>query len=882
MSTPLSLVFKTTAANQTVTVNLTVANGSPYAINWDASNSSTYTSFTGTGAALLARPNTYANIGMYRVDISGTAITAFRCNSNPSRLYSVISFGTVGLTDLTETFQNCNVLTTVSGEQQMPSSIPSTVTRMGSMFRNSNVNSSNMCSWDVSGVSTMDYMFQNATSFNQPIGAYWDMRNITDCSVMFNNATKFNNGGVPFGPKWKFTLGKLGSNGISGIFWNATQFNQPIGDWGYIGIQLDFLFANCTAFNSTISFDTSSGKAMYNMFQNATNFNQDISGWNVSNASNMNNMFNGASKFNQPIGSWTPINVTNMSGMFNGATAFNQPIGSWNVSKVTNMSGMFQSATAFNQPIGSWTPINVANMSGMFTGATVFNQPLNSWNVSKVTNMSGMFQSATAFNQPLDNWRLSQLSSFSSLFQGAVAFNQSLNTWDVSGVTNMSNMFYGANTFNQPLNTWDVRNVTNMNGMFRSAISFNQDLSWNVIKVTNMSNMFNGATSFNRSLGSWNVGNVTTMATMFPGSGMSVANFDLTLNGWATLPSVKPAVPLSNVNYSLDSSASYANLTTSPKSWVITSGYYAGSRPVITNVNNNTNGVNKTITFTQSTLSPVGTSIVYYYSYDGINRLGSGISNNSATTYTFDVSSSVFTSNKSLYIIAYYPSSNPVGSLPSTTPYTINVTGSVVPVITNIVPGPNRSTITFSKNDAGWDTAPNYYYSFDGTTKNGLATYPSFTVNSLTNSTPYTLYIIASNTPNSSNTESNLYSASGTLNVYGSVPIFTLTTGTNKTTFSYSQTTGGTGTSTFYYVLNGVRVSAPSSPFDLSGLTNTPYSIYLIATNTAGDIRSLTITYSGTPISTEVPVTPATYWNQQYVKKTTYFARKSFWLKRKR
>ena len=145
MSTPVSLVYKTTAANQTVTVNLTVTNGSPYAINWDASNSSTYTSFTGTGAALVAHSNTYANIGMYRVDISGTSITAFRCNSAPSRLYSVISFGTVGLTDLTNTFQNCNALTTVSGEQQMPSSIPSTVTRMSSMYNLSNVNSSNIC-----------------------------------------------------------------------------------------------------------------------------------------------------------------------------------------------------------------------------------------------------------------------------------------------------------------------------------------------------------------------------------------------------------------------------------------------------------------------------------------------------------------------------------------------------------------------------------------------------------------------------------------------------------------------------------------------------------------------------------------------------------------
>ena len=770
MSTPLSLVYKTTGTGQGITVNLTVTNGSPYAINWDASNSSTYTQFTGTGAVLVAHSNVYANIGIYRVDISGTAITAFRCNSTPSRLYSVISFGNVGLTNLTQTFQNCNALTTASGEQQMPSSIPSTVTTMSNMFHLSNVNSSNMCNWDMSGVSYVDFMFDNATSFNQPIGAYWDMKNIVNAYQLFRSATAFNNGGVPFGPKWKFTLGKLTGQGIAAMFYYAKSFNQPIGDWGYIGTRLDyFLYDNNldSTFNSPISFNTSTVTRMDYMFQGAVYFNQDINGWNVS---------------------------------------------------------------------------NVTNMNYMFIDAIRFNQPLNAWNVSKVNTMNNMFHSARAFNQPLNNWKLSQLSSFSSLFQGARAFNQSLNTWDVSGVTNMSNMFYGANAFNQPLNTWDVRNVTNMTGMFRDAISFNQDLSWNVIKVTNMSNMFNGATSFNRPLGTWNVGNVTTMASMFPGSGMSVANFDLTLNGWATLSSVKPSVQLSNVNYSLDSSASYANLTTSPKSWIITGGYYAGSRPVITNVNNKTNGVNKTITFVQNTLSNVGNVIVYYYSYDGINRLGSGIRNNSATTYTFDVSSSVFSSNKSLYIIAYDPSSNPVGSLPSTTPYTINVTGSVVPVITSIVPGSNSSTITFSKNDAGWDTVPNYYYSFDGTTKTGLATYPTFTVNSLTNSTPYTLYIIASNSPNSSNTESNLYSASGTLNVYGSVPIISLNVGVSTTVVTFSQALAGTGTSTFYYVLNGVKNPSPvTSPFSISTPTDTsPYYVYVIATNTAGDISSNT------------------------------------------
>jgi hypothetical protein len=51
-----------------------------------------------------------------------------------------------------------------------------------------------------------------------------------------------------------------------------------------------------------------------------------------------------------------------------------------------------------------------------------------------------------------------------------------------------------------------------------------------------MSNMFEGAMAFNQSLGTWDISAVVDMNAMLDGSVLSVANYDATLIGWASLP----------------------------------------------------------------------------------------------------------------------------------------------------------------------------------------------------------------------------------------------------------------------------------------------------------------------------------------------------------
>jgi surface protein len=187
--------------------------------------------------------------------------------------------------------------------------------------------------WDVSNVTTMEEMFQDAKSFNQPIGD-WDVSNVTDMGAMFQD---------------------------------AQSFNQPIGDW-----------------------DVNNVTDMGAMFDGAKSFNQPIGDWDVSCVTDMNDMFTNTKTFNQHIGDWDVSNVTNMIEMFSNAKAFNQPIGDWNVSSVTNMAKMFIHAEAFNHHIGDWDVSNVTDMVNMLFSKT-FKQDISNWNLSNGATMTNIF-----------------------------------------------------------------------------------------------------------------------------------------------------------------------------------------------------------------------------------------------------------------------------------------------------------------------------------------------------------------------------------------------------------------------------------------------------------------------------------------------------------
>ena len=130
----------------------------------------------------------------------------------------------------------------------------------------------NIGNWNVSNVSIMSNLFENATLFNEDI-SNWDTSNVTDMNEMFAG---------------------------------ATSFNQPIGNW-----------------------DTSNVTDMSFMFYNAKSFNQPIGKWDTSNVINMSNMFDGSASFNQNINDWKIDNVWGSSNMFKNAASFDRENSTW-------------------------------------------------------------------------------------------------------------------------------------------------------------------------------------------------------------------------------------------------------------------------------------------------------------------------------------------------------------------------------------------------------------------------------------------------------------------------------------------------------------------------------------------------------------------------
>ncbi len=548
-------------------------------VDWGDGSSDTYTTAGN-------RDHTYSAGGAYTVTITGSlehfGATTPEGYDNTQQLVSVTSWTGLGLTDLSYAFAGKYPEESGTGVdsyhlfaihlEQVPTSIPASVTNTSYMFCGAARFNQDISSWDVSNITNMSHMFYGAEDFNQEIGN-WDVSNVTDMSGMFR-ADRDN-----------YTY----------------SFSKNINNWNVSSVtDMSYMFSGHHGSTQSIeNWNVANVTNMYHMFYNNYTFNSDISNWNVSNVTNMNAMFMQATSFNQAIGNWNVSNVTNMNAMFMQATSFNQAIGNWNVANLTNMDSLFL-ASGFNQTIGNWNVGSVTSMQSMFGvrysgNSNPFNQDISNWNVSNVTNMFGMFNGAKTFNQNISNWDVGNVTNMRAMFNQSEVFNQDIGNWNVSNVIDMSGMFAGATAFDQDIGSWDVSNVTKMTSMFWEAEAFNQDISnWDVGNVTSMEDMFAGTTSFDQNIGSWNMSNVTNISGIFwsifflsPAT-LSVSNYDAILVGWSAQV-LRPNLWLNaeECKYSCTIGAdARAILTSSPNNWTI---YDAG-------VDDNTSPVTPTLT----------------------------------------------------------------------------------------------------------------------------------------------------------------------------------------------------------------------------------------------------------------------------------------------
>ncbi|TFG00998.1 MAG: BspA family leucine-rich repeat surface protein [Promethearchaeota archaeon] len=281
--------------------------------------------------------HTYDVAGVYTVNITGTIIGwNFDYEGDRRKFVEIKQWGDLRLGNSGSYFAGCSNLNITAKDLL---DLTGTTNLQWLFLACSKVDTvEGMNEWDVSKVTNMFGMFQDATNFNQNISK-WDTSSVTTMQQMFHA---------------------------------AAEFNQDIGSW-----------------------DVSSVTTMRDMFSQCDNFNQDIGNWDVSSVTTFLQMFYGAESFNQDIGSWDVSSVTTMFSMFNCADRFNQDIGNWDVSSVTDMRQMFMYAWHFNKDIGSWDVSSVTAMQSMFKNAIMFDQDLGGWNVSSVSKMYSMFEGKT-------------------------------------------------------------------------------------------------------------------------------------------------------------------------------------------------------------------------------------------------------------------------------------------------------------------------------------------------------------------------------------------------------------------------------------------------------------------------------------------------------
>lgn len=247
----------------------------------------------------------------------------------------------------------------------------------------------------------------------------------------------------------------------------------------------------------------------------------------------------------QSIEQWGDIQWSSMSLAFAGCNnLFINATDAPDLTLATDLTEMF-SGTAVVNGLSNWNVSNITRMHRMFSGATQFNENLSSWDVSNVFDMYAMFENAPSFNGDVSSWNVSSVTDMSFMFNGATAFNQNITGWQTTSLNTMGGMFLNAPNFNQEIGSWNVSNVVNMDGVFRGASSFNGNISnWDVSNVAAFQNMFDGSTAFNHSLSAWDISSATNVTSMLDGSGMSIANYDATLQGWATLSAGETQIPL--------------------------------------------------------------------------------------------------------------------------------------------------------------------------------------------------------------------------------------------------------------------------------------------------------------------------------------------------
>ncbi|CAL2078467.1 conserved protein of unknown function precursor containing a type A C-terminal secretion signal [Tenacibaculum sp. 190524A02b] len=470
--------------------------------------------------------HTYATAGTYTVKIYGDFSQLYFFNRiGKEKIRSIEQWGTNKWTGLDFSFYGCSNLELNADD------VPdlSQATSIGFMFQNASSLTDakdKLKDWNVSTIKEFNGAFQGASSFNRNISG-WNMQAAENISLMFAQNSAFNQ---PIGT-WVFN----NLTQCEGVFWGATSFNQNLSNWDVSKVEIfSIMFKGATAFDQSLaSWDISAVNGingsfgMDNMFENAglstDNYDATLFGWATLDAGETqipsditfhggnSNYCVGASVRQSLINNFKWI-ITDGDIVCDEEDKF---ISTW---KTTSNNESIQirttgggSSFAIDWGDGTSTPEGGSKSHRYATPGTY------------TVKISGTIGQLYANNRPeadkmytVEQWGASKWTSFRRAFSGAD--NVVINATDMPDLSNVT-------SFEDAFN--NCKKLVDNGGQIKN---------WNVSNIENFTSAFKGSSLFDVDLGNWDLSSATNLGSMLNGTGLSVVNYDATLQGWVTNP----------------------------------------------------------------------------------------------------------------------------------------------------------------------------------------------------------------------------------------------------------------------------------------------------------------------------------------------------------
>ncbi|WP_167571860.1 BspA family leucine-rich repeat surface protein [Aquimarina algiphila] len=574
--------WETTTADESITIP-TTGSGYNYTVDWG--DGTIETGFTGNAT------HEYAVADIYTVKITGDFPRIyFNNNADSDKILTVEQWGNIAWTSMENAFNDCKKLRIKATDAPDLSR----VTNLRNAFRACQAfRDEDFSNWDVSNVTNMPFVFF-ASSFNGDVST-WDVGSVTNFISTFAIS--------PFNQNissWNIGERVTGTINMGGMFLRGRQFNQNLGSW-----------------------DISKVSNMNNMFSQSslstTNYDATLIGWATQDPgetipSNISISFEGSqyclgadarNTLTDPTGlNWsiTDDGVACASTDF-FITTWQTTTDNENIVIPTTGSGYDYSVDWGDGTIETGFTGNATHeytTSGTYTVRIIGDFPriyfnnsgdkdkileVNQWGSIAWNGFNDAFSGCSNLDViATDAPDLSNVTSVSRMFRECTTLGTSsmldFSNWDTSSVVVFGGMFRNASNFNSTsITNWDVGKATGFVLMFENAITFNQDISnWNigenVTGTVNLGSMLIGAENFDQNLGAWNLEKVTNIRNMLNDTGLSTANYDATLIGWAENSNTPSGLDLgaSSLTYCLGEAARNILTDAGRLNWTISDG----------------------------------------------------------------------------------------------------------------------------------------------------------------------------------------------------------------------------------------------------------------------------------------------------------------------